>query len=113
MGRLTVEQIISVDGYAADADGGIGFFEAVDEVDSNDADQLAFLKDVDAILLGANTYRMFAGYWPKADPAKRARRRADQPAAEVRRLEHARRGALGRRRRSRSCAATAPSRPRR
>jgi dihydrofolate reductase len=69
MGRLTVEQIVSVDGYAADADGGIEFFEAVDEVDSNDEDQLEFLKDVDAILLGANTYRMFAGYWPDADPA--------------------------------------------
>ncbi len=68
MGRLIVEQIVSVDGYAADADGGIGFFEAVDEVDSNDADQLAFLEHVDAILLGANTYRMFAGYWPNADP---------------------------------------------
>ena len=68
MGRLTVEQIVSVDGYAADADGGIGFFEAVDEVDSNDADQLAFLEHVDAILLGATTYRMFADYWPAADP---------------------------------------------
>ena len=69
MGRLTVEQIISVDGYAADANGGIEFFEAVAEVDSNDADQLEFLKDVDAILLGATTYRLFAGYWPTADPA--------------------------------------------
>ena len=68
MGRLTVEQIVSVDGYAADSDGGIDFFEAVDEVDSNDADQLAFLEHIDAILLGANTYRMFAGYWPTADP---------------------------------------------
>ena len=68
MGRLTVEQIVSADGYAADESGDIGFFEAVDEVDSNDADQLAFLEGVDAILLGANTYRMFAGYWPNADP---------------------------------------------
>jgi dihydrofolate reductase len=69
MGRLTVEQIVSVDGYAADASGGIDFFEAVGEVDSNDADQLSFLEDVDAILLGANTYRMFASYWPTADPS--------------------------------------------
>ena len=68
MGRLTVEQIVSVDGYAAEADGGIGFMRAVDEVVSNDADQLAFIEGVDAILLGANTYRMFADYWPKADP---------------------------------------------
>ena len=69
MGRLTVEQIISVDGYDADANGDIAFFEAVDEVDSNDEEQLTFLEGVDAILLGANTYRMFAAYWPFADPA--------------------------------------------
>jgi dihydrofolate reductase len=65
MGRLTVEQIVSVDGYAAEPDGGIGFFEA-DTVGG--ADQLSFLERVDAILLGANTYRMFADYWPAADP---------------------------------------------
>ena len=68
MGRLTVEQIVSADGYAADADGGIDFFRAVDAIDSDDADQLAFLEDVDAILMGATTYRMFADYWPKVTP---------------------------------------------
>ena len=31
MGRLIVEQIISADGYAADADGGIEFFEVSPE----------------------------------------------------------------------------------
>ncbi|WP_448811614.1 dihydrofolate reductase family protein [Agromyces bauzanensis] len=67
-GRLTVEQIVSVDGYAAEPDGGIRFMEVVDGGDPNDEDQLAFLDGVDAILLGANTYRMFAGYWPHADP---------------------------------------------
>jgi dihydrofolate reductase len=69
MGRLIVEQIVSVDGYAADADGGIGYFEAVDGLDATDHEQLAWLGGVDAILLGANTYRMFADYWPAADPA--------------------------------------------
>jgi dihydrofolate reductase len=69
MGRLIVEQIVSADGYAADADGGIGFFEAVDGLDATDHEQLAWLEGVEAILLGANTYRMFAGYWPVADPA--------------------------------------------
>ena len=69
MGRLTVEQIVSVDGYAAEPDGGIGYMTAVDELEPNDDEQLAFLEGVDAILLGATTYRMFADYWPKADPA--------------------------------------------
>ncbi|WP_353814513.1 hypothetical protein [Agromyces sp. SYSU T00266] len=57
MGRLIVEQIVSADGYAADEEGGIGFFEAVPGLEATDHDQLAFLEGVDAILLGANTYR--------------------------------------------------------
>lgn len=77
MGRLIVEQIVSADGYAADVDGGIDFFAASPEVAGDpeagagpiDREQLAWLEDVDAILLGANTYRMFADYWPAADPA--------------------------------------------
>ena len=66
-GRLTVEQIVSVDGYAAEPDGGMRFVSAAAAGD--DADQLEFLGTVDAIVLGANTYRMFADYWPAADPA--------------------------------------------
>lgn len=77
MGRLIVEQIVSADGYAADADGGIDFFavspELAGETDAGagaiDREQLAWLEGIDAILLGANTYRMFAEYWPSADPA--------------------------------------------
>jgi dihydrofolate reductase len=76
MGILTVEQIVSADGYAADASGGIDFFTAVDEPAATDAEQLEWLTGVDAILLGGNTYRMFAGYWPGADPAV-------EPVAEV------------------------------
>lgn len=77
MGRLIVEQIVSVDGYAAEADGGIGFFGASPEVAGDqatgagpiDREQLAWLEGVDAILLGRVTYGMFADYWPTADPA--------------------------------------------
>lgn len=77
MGRLIVEQIVSADGYAADGDGGIDFFEVSPETAGDagtgpgaiDREQLAWLEGVDAILLGANTYRMFADYWPDADPA--------------------------------------------
>ncbi|GGI46516.1 dihydrofolate reductase [Agromyces flavus] len=76
MGRLIVEQIVSADGYAADVDGGIDFFAVPPEPGGDrgagdggiDREQLAWLEGVDAILLGANTYRMFAGYWPAADP---------------------------------------------
>jgi dihydrofolate reductase len=69
MGRLTVEQIVTADGYAADESGGLDFFLATGAVGPADHDQLAFLDGVDSILLGANTYRMFADYWPSVDAA--------------------------------------------
>jgi dihydrofolate reductase len=69
MGKVIVEQIVSVDGYAEDADGGIGFFENADWIHEVDVDQLKMLSGVSAIVFGARTYRMFADYWPHADPA--------------------------------------------
>ncbi|GAB3355934.1 dihydrofolate reductase family protein [Lysobacter tyrosinilyticus] len=68
MGRLIVEQIISADGYAAEPDGGIGFFVDARGVNEADQDQLRLLERVGAIVLGRTTYRMFADYWPEADP---------------------------------------------
>ena len=69
MGKLIVEQIVSADGYAEDAGGGIDFFGNADWINAADDEQLRMLSDVAAIVLGAKTYRMFAGYWPFADPA--------------------------------------------
>ena len=68
MGKVIVEQIISADGYAEDADGGIGFFGNANWINEADAEQLRMLSGVAAIVLGARTYRMFADYWPSADP---------------------------------------------
>lgn len=74
MGRIIVEQIVSVDGYAAELDGGIDFFDALvqpgenGEVDFNDVEQLDYVSRADAILFGATTYGMFADYWPEVDP---------------------------------------------
>ena len=64
-----MEQVITADGFAADERGGLEFFEVGEgSADSADDEQLEFLKSVDAILLGATTYRMFADFWPTADP---------------------------------------------
>lgn len=68
MGKVIVEQIVSLDGYAEDAQGGIGFFANADWINEADTDQLRMLASVDAIVFGAKTYRMFADYWPSADP---------------------------------------------
>lgn len=70
MGRLIVEQIISADGYAAEPDGGIGFFIDARDINEADQDQLRLLERVGAIVLGRTTYRMFADYWPDADPVQ-------------------------------------------
>ena len=69
MSKVIVEQIISLDGYAEDGDGGIGFFANADWINEADTDQLQMLSGLEAIVLGAKTYRMFADYWPHADPA--------------------------------------------
>jgi dihydrofolate reductase len=69
MGEVIVEQIISADGYAEDTNGSIEFFVNANWINEADTEQLRMLSDVAAIVLGARTYRMFADYWPSADPA--------------------------------------------
>ncbi|MBC8087642.1 MAG: dihydrofolate reductase family protein [Phycisphaerae bacterium] len=64
MGQIIVEQVISADGYAADKAGGIGFFEQDSTLSEMNADQLEMLEGVDAMVFGANTYRMFREFWP-------------------------------------------------
>lgn len=71
MGTLTVEQIVSADGFAADAHGGLDFTDVVPFGDesSTDSPQMRWLGTVDAILLGRRTYEQFASYWPTVDPS--------------------------------------------
>jgi len=68
MGKVIVEQIVSADGFAEDGEGGIGFFSQASWINEVDVDQLRMLAGAAAIVLGANTYRMSADYWPHADP---------------------------------------------
>ena len=69
---LIVEQIISADGFVADAEGGIDYFRAGGDWSEMEPEQLEVIAGVGAIVLGANTYRMFSDYWPSADPAVEA-----------------------------------------
>lgn len=70
MGRLIVQEFVSLDGFAADADNRFAFIDtdSVPTVEL-DRDTLEGLASVDAIVLGAATYRMFAQYWPTAASA--------------------------------------------
>jgi dihydrofolate reductase len=64
VGKIIVQQLVTLDGFAADSEGDVSFFESVPEWADSDADQLAFLDSISLIALGSNTYRMFAGFWP-------------------------------------------------
>jgi len=80
MGKVIVEQIVSADGYAEDAEGGIGFFVNARQLNAADTGQLQMLSGSSAIVFGAKTYQMFASYWPLADPG------AEPVAAPIMRL---------------------------
>lgn len=67
MRKLIVQELITVDGYVAGPGGELDFFETVSDYSHVDRDNLRLLEDVDTILLGAATYRMFVQYWPTAD----------------------------------------------
>jgi dihydrofolate reductase len=65
MGDLVVQQFVSADGYAANVRNEFDLFDRI-EADSVEFDRrnLEWLESVGAVILGAETYRMFAGYWP-------------------------------------------------
>lgn len=67
MRRLIVQELVTVDGFVAGTEGDLTFFESVSDYSEVDRDNLQILEEVDTILLGANTYRMFVDYWPTAD----------------------------------------------
>lgn len=68
MKKLIVQEFVSVDGFAADAEGSTSFFETLTGRNARDIDKdlLQFISTIDTILLGANTYKMFVDYWPTA-----------------------------------------------
>jgi dihydrofolate reductase len=70
MGDLVVQQFVSADGYAANARNEFDLFDRI-EGDSTEFDRrnVEWLARVGAVVLGAETYRMFAGYWPTSAAA--------------------------------------------
>lgn len=65
MGNLTIQQFVSADGFAANERNEFTLFDDfAGDPSEFDRSNLAWLEGVGAIVLGANTYRMFADYWP-------------------------------------------------
>ena len=65
--RVIVQELVSVDGFVAGPSGELEFFGAVSDYSEVDRDNLSILDQVDTILLGSKTYRMFVEYWPTAE----------------------------------------------
>ena len=65
MGQLVVQQFVTADGFAANTNNEFNAYEMLEGGTTEfDRSQLAWLDTVDAMVLGAATYRMFVEYWP-------------------------------------------------
>lgn len=65
MGQLVVQEFVTADGFAADVNNEFTAYETLEGGTAEfDQGQLAWLQTVDAMVLGASTYRMFVEYWP-------------------------------------------------
>ena len=70
MRKLIVQQWATVDNIVAEEDGGMSFVTAQPMEKTTDegikASVMEFIDTVDTMIIGANTYAMFKGYWPHA-----------------------------------------------
>ena len=65
MGQLVVQEFVTADGFAANTNNEFTAYEMLEGGTAEfDRSQLAWLDTVDAMVLGATTYRMFAEFWP-------------------------------------------------
>ena len=66
MRKLIFQEWLSMDGYAADANGNVTFIESTTLNKYSDLEQLEWLNTIGTILLGAKTYQLFVEFWPTA-----------------------------------------------
>lgn len=67
MRKLILQQWISLDGFVADKQGELNFFQDLNEEGKKYSDeaQLKFIKErLDTMVLGRKTYELFAEFWP-------------------------------------------------
>lgn len=67
MGQLVVQEFVTADGFAANTNNEFNAYEMLEGGTTEfDRSQLAWLDTVDALVLGAATYRLFVEFWPTA-----------------------------------------------
>jgi dihydrofolate reductase len=66
--RIRLYVAMSVDGYIADREGGVGWLDAFDTPDAHES-YGAFIKDIGAVIMGRATYEQERGFgpWPYAE----------------------------------------------
>ena len=65
MGQLVVQEFVTADGFAANTNNDFTAYELIQGGTAElDQSQLAWLESVEAMVLGATTYRMFVEFWP-------------------------------------------------
>ena len=65
MKRVILQEFVSANGLASGPNDAVDFIPAATQHDDSFGNrQLAFIDSIDTMLLGRNTYEMFAGYWP-------------------------------------------------
>lgn len=65
MRRLIIQEYISLDGFVADAGGGLAFTAPYARGEEIDKDASRLLSSIDTIILGEVTYNIFAKIWPE------------------------------------------------
>lgn len=69
MRKLIVQEFITIDGFAAKENNSLDFMpQAADAPTENSVEQhqWQFMDSIDTVLVGRNTYELFAAYWPEA-----------------------------------------------
>jgi dihydrofolate reductase len=65
MRRVILQEFVTLNGMVSDAAGGVDFIPASTAGDRTfGREQGALMQEVDALLLGRETYSMFSSYWP-------------------------------------------------
>jgi hypothetical protein len=67
VGRVLVQQWVSVDGMVAGPGGETDVFSAVDDFSPSERHDAALLDSVDDVLLGRRTYEEFVRLWPTTE----------------------------------------------